>query len=35
MGDELIEHGDPGQQLADLGLDAAGIERAARELLGR
>jgi 1-deoxy-D-xylulose-5-phosphate synthase len=31
--DDLIEHGNPDQWLADLGLDAAGIERAARELL--
>jgi 1-deoxy-D-xylulose-5-phosphate synthase len=32
--DELIEHGNPDQWLADLGLDAAGIVRAAHELLG-
>ena len=31
--DQLIEHGHPDEQLAELGLDAAGIERAARELL--
>ena len=31
--DEVIEHGAPAEVLADLGLDAAGIERAARELL--
>jgi 1-deoxy-D-xylulose-5-phosphate synthase len=31
--DEVIEHGSPAEVLADLGLDAAGIERAARELL--
>jgi 1-deoxy-D-xylulose-5-phosphate synthase len=33
--DEVIEHGSPAEVLADLGLDAAGIERAARELIGR
>src|SRR5262245_46215610 len=32
--DALIEHGNPDQWLAELGLDATGIERAARELLG-
>jgi 1-deoxy-D-xylulose-5-phosphate synthase len=32
--DELIEHGNPDQWLAELGLDAAGIVCAARELLG-
>jgi 1-deoxy-D-xylulose-5-phosphate synthase len=32
--DALIEHGNPDQWLVELGLDAAGIERAARELLG-
>ena len=31
--DEVIEHGSPAEVLADLGLDTAGIERAARELL--
>jgi 1-deoxy-D-xylulose-5-phosphate synthase len=35
VGDEVIEHGKPAEILASLGLDAAGIERAARELLGR
>ena len=33
--DEVIEHGSPAEVLADLGLDAAGIERAARELAAR
>ncbi len=33
--DEVIEHGKPAEILAELGLDAEGIERAARELLGR
>ncbi len=33
--DQVIEHGSPGEILAELGLDAAGIARAARELLGR
>ena len=33
--DEVIEHGSPAEVLAELGLDAAGIERAARELLER
>jgi 1-deoxy-D-xylulose-5-phosphate synthase len=33
--DRLIEHGSPAAQLAALGLDAAGIARAALELLGR
>jgi 1-deoxy-D-xylulose-5-phosphate synthase len=33
--DVVVEHGDPEQLLADLGLDAAGIEHAARELLAR
>ncbi|MCP4004445.1 MAG: 1-deoxy-D-xylulose-5-phosphate synthase [bacterium] len=32
--DETIEHGDPGRQLEEMGLDAAGIATAARELLG-
>ena len=32
--DRLVEHGDPGEILASLGLDADGIERAVRELLG-
>ena len=31
--DAVIEHGSPDDVLADLGLDAVGIERAARELL--
>ena len=31
--DQVIEHGAPAEVLADLGLDAAGIERAVRELL--
>ena len=35
VADEVIEHGDPDQVLADLGLDAAGIERAALALCGR
>jgi 1-deoxy-D-xylulose-5-phosphate synthase len=29
--DQLVEHGDPGEVLAALGLDAAGIARAVRE----
>jgi 1-deoxy-D-xylulose-5-phosphate synthase len=33
--DEVVEHGAPGEILASLGLDADGIARAARELLGR
>ncbi len=33
--DEVIEHGSPAEVLADLGLDADGIEKAALELLGR
>jgi len=33
--DRLIEHGDPDAQQHDLGLDAEGIARAVRELLGR
>ena len=33
--DGLVEHGNPGQQLAAMGLDRAGIARAARELAGR
>jgi len=33
--DAVIEHGSPAAVLADLGLDTAGIEGAARELLGR
>jgi 1-deoxy-D-xylulose-5-phosphate synthase len=33
--DEVIEHGSQEEWRATLGLDAAGIERAARELLGR
>ena len=33
--DEVIEHGSPAQVLAELGLDVAGIELAARELLER
>jgi len=35
VGDHVVEHGSPNEVLADLGLDAAGIARAARELLGR
>ena len=31
--DEVIEHGSPDEILADLGLDAAGIARATRDLL--
>jgi 1-deoxy-D-xylulose-5-phosphate synthase len=31
--DEVIEHGSPDEIIADLGLDAAGIARAARDLL--
>ncbi len=33
--DKLIEHGSQAEWRAELGLDAAGIERAARELIGR
>ncbi len=33
--DAVIEHGSPDDVLADLGLDSAGIERAARELLAQ
>jgi 1-deoxy-D-xylulose-5-phosphate synthase len=33
--DRVIEHGSAGEILAELGLDAAGIARTARELLGR
>ena len=33
--DSLVEHGDPAEQRARVGLDAAGIASAARELLGR
>ena len=33
--DALIEHGSQAEWRAELGLDAPGIERAARELLGR
>jgi len=33
--DQIVEHGDPDAIRAELGLDAAGIARAARELLGR
>jgi 1-deoxy-D-xylulose-5-phosphate synthase len=33
--DRIVEHGDPDEVLAELGLDVAGIERAARELLAR
>ncbi len=33
--DEVIEHGKPAEILAEMGLDAVGIEGAARELLGR
>ena len=33
--DRIIEHGKPGEILAELGLDAAGIAEAARKLLGR
>ena len=32
--DQFIEHGEPGQLLAQFGLDAAGIERAARKRFG-
>jgi len=35
VGDEVVEHGSPEAVLARLGLDVAGIERAARELLAR
>jgi 1-deoxy-D-xylulose-5-phosphate synthase len=31
--DQVVEHGSPAQVLAELGLDAEGIERAARELV--
>ena len=31
--DQVVEHGDPGAQRAAFGLDPAGIERAAQELL--
>jgi 1-deoxy-D-xylulose-5-phosphate synthase len=33
--DEVVQHGSPDEVLAELGLDTDGIERAARELLGR
>ncbi len=33
--DRVIEHGDPGEIRAELGLDAAGIAAALRELLGK
>jgi 1-deoxy-D-xylulose-5-phosphate synthase len=33
--DRIVEHGDPDAIRAELGLDAAGIARAARELLGK
>jgi 1-deoxy-D-xylulose-5-phosphate synthase len=33
--DEPIEHGSQAEWRAELGLDAVGIERAARELIGR
>jgi 1-deoxy-D-xylulose-5-phosphate synthase len=33
--DRVVEHGDPDAIRAEIGLDAAGIARAARELLGR
>jgi 1-deoxy-D-xylulose-5-phosphate synthase len=35
VADDVIEHGSQGEWREALGLDAAGIERAARELLGR
>ena len=35
VADRVIEHGSPAEILAELGLDAAGIARGARELLGR
>jgi 1-deoxy-D-xylulose-5-phosphate synthase len=35
VGDHVVEHGDPDAVLAQLGIDAAGIERQARELLAR
>ena len=35
VADEVIEHGSQNEMREALGLDAAGIERAARELLGR
>ncbi len=34
MPDLFLEHGDPARQRAQFGLDEAGLERAARELLG-
>ena len=33
--DRLVEHGDPDQQRAQMGLDREGIARAAREVAGR
>ncbi|MFQ5514147.1 MAG: 1-deoxy-D-xylulose-5-phosphate synthase [Myxococcota bacterium] len=33
--DRIVEHGSPAELLHELGLDAEGIERSARELLGR
>jgi 1-deoxy-D-xylulose-5-phosphate synthase len=33
--DQVVEHGSPKEMLASFGLDAPGIERAARALLGR
>ena len=33
--DRLVEHGDPGEIRRQLGLDADGIARAVRELVGR
>jgi hypothetical protein len=33
--DVLVEHGDPDRQAQGFGLDADGIARAVRELLGR
>ena len=33
--DRFIEHGDRGELLADLGLDAAGIARACRQMAAR
>jgi len=35
VADRVIEHGSPAEILAELGLDAVGIARGARELLGR
>jgi 1-deoxy-D-xylulose-5-phosphate synthase len=32
--DRFIDHGDPARLLADVGLDAAGIEKAIRERFG-